>query len=309
MSATRRRPRALMLLALFVLALLPEIGYAGFDGAPLVQSDSLAAPATRATADYALGRRDALGTEVRAVFPDADGRAQTLRFLLEAGAEQESMRAFGFSTRELDALHARCADTQGCDRVALQRELLAYYHSHQLRLRQPPGQRPRLFVDIPAVVSRDSHRVRAAAEALRVLAREQHQDQEWLLRSAVSLVQVGLAYRTPRAEDHGRQTLGFYTPVKALAKGYGDCDTKSALLAAILRELGDWKLVGVRVPDHYLLGLAREPRPGEAYIEHAGERYVLIEAAGPAQRAPGEVADRTRLALARGEELRIDPLF
>lgn len=309
MSRIRRRVSVPMLLALMALALLPEVVYAGHDGVPLLHSDGLAAPATQDPADYALARSRMDRTEVRAAFPDVDGRVQTLRFLLDAHAERDSMRAFGFSTRELDQLHARCADEPGCDRASLQRELRAYYHAHQLRLRQLPGQRPRLFVDIPAVVNRDSHRVRAAADALRALAREQQRDREWLLRAAVALVQVGLAYRTPEPEELGRQTLGFYTPVKALAQGYGDCDTKSALLAAILRELGDWKLVGVRVPDHYLLGLAREPQPGEAYIEHAGERYVLIEAAGPAHRALGNVAARTRIALARGEEMRIDPLF
>lgn len=309
MSGTRRRrvaPRALIIAALL---LLPSTPQANEDRSPLLQNDSLAAPGLGTRPDYALDRRGARSTEVRAAFPDADGRVQHLQFTLDADAERESMQAFGYSSLEVDQLHARCQASAACSRASLQHELLAYYRAHQLRVRERPGQRPRLFVDIPAVVNRDTHRVKAAADALRALAQAQNQDREWLLRAAVSLVQVGLAYRTPEAQAEGRQTLGFYTPVKALTEGYGDCDTKSALLAALLRQLGDWKLVGVRVPNHYLLGLARAPRAGESFVEHDGERFVLIEAAGPAQRQPGDVADRTRLALARGEEIRIDPLF
>lgn len=309
MSGIRRRCAAPFALVLTLLTLVPATLQAGESQAPLLQSDSLAASALSVRPHYALDRQGARLTRVRAAFPDAHGQLQQLQFTVDTESARESMHAFGFSPSEVDGLHARCRAAGDCDRARFEQELLGYYHAHQLRLRQRPGHRPRLFVDIPAVVDRDTHRVRAAADALRDLAQTQNADTEWLLQAAVALVQVGLAYRTPEAESEGRKTLGFYTPAKALATGYGDCDTKSALLAAILRQLGDWKLVGVRVPDHYLLGIAREPRAGEAYIEHAGERFVLIEAAGPAHRRPGDVADRTRVALARGEELRIDPMF
>ncbi|HKY92424.1 MAG TPA: hypothetical protein VJM11_15355, partial [Nevskiaceae bacterium] len=183
-----------------------------------------------------------------------------------------------------------------------------YYQSHDLRITMRPGQRPRLFVDIPQVVRRNRDAVRPVADALRELGAQRGGDDAWLMDAAIALVQTGLEYRQPSDVENGRHTLGFYTPGRALEQGFGDCDTKSALLAAILTDLGQSGLVGVRVPGHYLLGVEREPKPGDAFVTWQGRRFVLIEAAGPAHRPPGQVSDRTRAAIDAREPMRIDPI-
>lgn len=255
----------------------------------------------------------ALGAEglyrIQADFRSHGGDPLTLNFTLEQAASRASMQAFGISADELDALRRKCISAGNCNQDEFDQRLQRYYREHKLRLRTIPGQRPRLFVDIPEVVRQNRAHVSAVAAALRQLGSERSRDAGWIFDAAVALVQGGLEYRRPSAQDGGRQTLGFYTPPRALEKGYGDCDTKSALLAAILLNLGSPRIIGVHVPDHYLLGVARAPRQGEAYLDYGGEPYVLVEAAGPAQRRPGEVAARTRLALDAGDSIRIDPMF
>ncbi len=246
---------------------------------------------------------------VTADFRGLSGDALSIRFHLEQAAARNSMQAFGVSQDELDVLRERCQATRGCNQQVFDQHLMRYYREHKLRLRSVPGQRSRLFVDIPEVVRHNRAHVLPVSAALRRLASERGHDAEDLFESAVALVQTGLAYRTPSAVESGRQTLGFYTPPRALEKGYGDCDTKSALLAAIVKNLDGPRLIGVRVPGHYLLGIARTPGDNDAYVEYRGESFVLLEAAGPAPRRPGSISEQTRTALATGQELRIDPMF
>ena len=35
-------------------------------------------------------------------------------------------------------------------------------------------------------------------------------------------------------------------------------------------------MIVVHVPKHYLVGIARVPRPGDAFIEYRGEPFVLV---------------------------------
>src|SRR3546814_6517494 len=93
---------------------------------------------------------------------------------------------------------------------------------------------------------------------------------QWTMDAAVALVQTGLVYRKPSLRENGRQILGFYPPPRALESGYGDCDTKAALLAAILQNLTDAPIIGVHVPKHYLLGI------GERSEEHTSELQSLM---------------------------------
>ncbi len=246
---------------------------------------------------------------ITAAFHSVSGSPVSLSFRMEPAVSRSSMQEFGISSAEIDGLRKACERVKGCDQTEFDVRLKRYFADHKLRLRNVPGQRSHLFVDIPEVVRHNRDHVRPVSEALRELAQAQGRDERWMFEAAVGLVQAGLAYRAPANVDSGRQTLGFYTPPRALETGYGDCDTKSALLAAILLNLGYERVIGVRIPDHYLLGIARAPRDGEAFVRYQGQTYVLIEAAGPAVRRPGDVSDRTRVALSSGENLRIDPMF
>ena len=246
---------------------------------------------------------------ITAEFKDHAGAPLRIRFDLERGASLASMKAFGYSDADILELHRQCTPSRGCPQAELERRLAQYYREHALQSRQIPGRGTRLSVDIPSVVRRSRPHVQPLAAALRQVGRERGYDADAMLATAAALVQSGLDYRTPAAVEDGRRTLGFYTPPRTLEKGYGDCDTKSALLAAVLANLGESGIIGVRVPNHYLLGVARQPREGDVHLEFRGQPYVLIEAAGPAARRPGDVARLTRTALSRGAPIRIDPIL
>lgn len=246
---------------------------------------------------------------VTASFRSFSSESLSLQFTLPQDASQASLREFGVSAQELDALMQQCMATPGCNQQEFDRRTTRYYQEHAMRLDQAIGRPAQLFVDVPQVVRRNRERVKPVATALRRLAAERGRDEEWMFNAAIALVQSGMVYRRPGAQESGRRILGFYPPPLALQRGYGDCDTKSALLAAILQNLSKTPLIGVHVPRHYLLGVAGTPRAGQAHLDYKGRSYVLVEAAGPSQRRPGEVAQATQAALTTKRELRVDPMF
>lgn len=242
-------------------------------------------------------------------FRNFDGQTVSLGFDLATAESRRSLSEFGVDDRELDALMQRCRQAMSCDQAAYDGYTTRYYRDHALRLTADPGRASRLSVDVPAVVLRNRSRVRPLTDALRQAASEQGQNSDWMIKTAMTLVQTALPYRKPAARLDGRMLLGFYPPALALERGYGDCDTKSALLAAMLLDLGERRVVGLHVPGHYLLGVDRQPLGAEAFITHQGRPFVLVEAAGPAMRALGDVSTRTLTALARNDGLRVDPMF
>lgn len=246
---------------------------------------------------------------VTARFLDFNGEAHALGFDLPMDDSRRAFEEFGYSGVELDALREHCNASPSCDQAEMTRITLNYYRDHALRVTPKPGKPIRLTVDVAQVVSRNLERVQPVAEALKRLAAERGYDRQWMMQAAIALVQSGLPYRRPPASADGRSLLGFYPPAMALQRGYGDCDTKAALLAAILMNLGDTPIVGVHVPDHYLLGIAAKPRGEEAFITHEGRTYVLVEVAGPARRQPGEISEFTQTALKKQTGVRVDPMF
>ena len=242
-------------------------------------------------------------------FRNFDGEHLNLDFTLASAASHASLQEFGVSVAELDALLDACRRHKDCDQAEFDRQTTRYYRERALRLDRRAGEMPRLSVDVARVVQRNRERVKPVAVALRRLAREQGRDTAWTVEAAMALVQNGLLYRQPETWKGERKILGFYPPPLALTSGYGDCDTKSALLAAILQNLTATPIVGVKIPQHYLLALAGTPRAEQAYIVHEGRAFVLVEAAGPAMRLPGHVAPKTMAALAKPASLRIDPMI
>jgi hypothetical protein len=274
-----------------------------------LESPSLGGATSSGASSYEAVPNGDEGYRVTTRFNGHDGKPLSLSFDLDRATAMTSMRDYGFSQQEVDALQAQCIGNRECTSETLDRAMRAYYRQHGLRVQQGPNRRMRLSVDIPHVVRRNRAAVQPMVVALRELGYEQGFDAERRVSTATALVQSGFAYRLPQDVENGRRTLGFYTPPRTMEKGYGDCDTKSALLAAVLAGLGEKDVIGVHVPGHYLLGIAREPRAGDASVEYGGRHYLLLEAAGPAPRPPGDVAKVTRAALASGQPIRIDPIF
>lgn len=246
------------------------------------------------------------GWRVSAQFLNFNQDPLTLEFDLHPDAVRDSRAEFGYSREEVDALLAGCA---GCDQAEFDRRAATFYRSRGLSVELQPNGRLKLAVDVPAVVERNKERLRLLAQALGRIAKERDYGPDQTLGAAVAFVQTALRYQLPPPTEDGRNIVGFYPPPRTLELGLGDCDSKSALLAAMLAHFSGVRMVGVHVPKHYLVGVARVPRHGDAFIEYQGEPFVLVEAAGPAWRPPGQISDATRDALRTMQGVRIDPLF
>lgn len=164
-------------------------------------------------------------------------------------------------------------------------------------------------VDMPKIVHDNASVLRPVAAAFENVATQQRYDQGDLVGAVASLVQTAMVYKIPPSEVGDRHTGGILPPASALLRGWGDCDTKSGVLASILSNWPHMRMVGVGPPGHYLIGVLRIPNKGDLFVEYQGLQYVLVEPAGPAWLPPGTVADSTQDLLAGSEGYRIEPFF
>lgn len=55
-------------------------------------------------------------------------------------------------------------------------------------------------------------------------------------------------------------------PLKILANGFGDCDTKSVLFASLMRHFRNFKDVFIELKNHVFVGVRMNSSRGELYI-------------------------------------------
>lgn len=161
-------------------------------------------------------------------------------------------------------------------------------------------------VNMPGVVAKNVAAMRPLALDLDAEARKRKYDALDTVAAAAAMLQTALFYRQPPLVMDGRNTGGVLPPVVALVKGWGDCDTKTAALGALLKNYSSARMVGIAVPGHYLIGVLGSPNKGDVFVDYEGQRYVLIEPAGPGPLAPGSVSPETA-AMLGANEFRIEP--
>jgi hypothetical protein len=254
--------------------------------------------------DYQRSEEEGGDTRIVARYVNHNRDPLSISFLLPSQAVREASAEFGWSATETTAMAQTCA----CTQEEYDRKVEDYYRSRGVAWRQTDAGR-RLHVDIPRAVERNRPRLRALAAEFDQLASARSYGPDEALGAMLAFVQSALLYQPPPDLEGDRDVLGFFPPPRALREGFGDCDTKSALLAAILTNFPGTRMIGVHVPRHYLVGIARVPRPGDAFIEYQGEPFVLIEPSGPARLPPGQIGPQTQAALATMNGIRIDPLF
>ncbi len=247
-------------------------------------------------------------TQVDTSFRSYDASTLTLSFTLDSAAVRTSMQEFGYADVEVKALLAVCTAEQ-CGQSELDRRVERYYRDHGMTPTYGAGNSLKLTVDIASVVRKNGTRIRPVAAELERVSGTRGYGADQQIAATLAFVQTALPYRQPPMSEGGRQIVGFYPPPRLLEAGWGDCDSKSALLAAIISNYQSSHMVGVHLPGHYLVGIDRVPRSGDAYIEYRGVPYVLMEASGPAMLAPGRIAETTQAALNTVSGVRIDPIF
>lgn len=249
-----------------------------------------------------------------------------ITFTIPSSELSDYRRAYGYTQADLDAIMAwqkgaldallQRAVKTGMNQEELNTEsarIQAEARTRQERLFSERGFRLKggktLIPDIPAIARRNVAAVRGVARQFSEGANHQGEGKaDQIIGSVLAMVQTSLSYENLPAIKGGRVTGGINPPVVALAEGVGDCDSKSALLAAILLNWDQVKLIGIAVPNHYLLGLLQNPAKGDLFVELEGLRYVLLEPAGPAWLPPGMIAASTMDLLASGSELRFESL-
>lgn len=94
---------------------------------------------------------------------------------------------------------------------------------------------------------------------------------------------------------------GYLPPLAIIKQNQGDCDSKSVLMASLIRSLlPDVKLVMIYLPQHALLGISLPTRSDEQTFNFDGVDYLLMEPTGPALMTLGTVAASTNSAINAG---------
>ena len=88
---------------------------------------------------------------------------------------------------------------------------------------------------------------------------------------------------------------GFAVPAELLHVNQGDCDSKATALASLLRTLAPGTATAiVLLPGHAVLAADLPPQPGDRTLQLDGERFVLMEPAGPARIPLGQISETSR---------------
>ena len=164
-------------------------------------------------------------------------------------------------------------------------------------------------VDMPQVVRSNGPLIKTLSLTFERLAAQRRYRSMDIIGAVLSFVQTAMRYRQPDPVYKGKHTGGLLPPITAVLLGWGDCDTKTAVLASVLSNWAQMRMVGISIPGHYLMAVLQIPDKGDMFVEHQGLQYVLVEPAGPAWLPPGRVAEETVNQLNAREGYRIEPFF
>lgn len=190
-----------------------------------------------------------------------------------------------------------------------QKRLRDYLESRGFRLEAGNVTR----IDMPQVVRRNAPLLKPIALVIDRVATEHRYQSMDIIGAGLSFVQTALRYRQPEDVWKGKHTGAFVPPLTSVVLGWGNCDSKSALLASILANWAQMRMIGIFMPGHpvghYVMGVLQIPDQGDVYVEYQGLKYVLTEPAGPAWLPPGRVGDETLAKLNAPEGYKIDQFF
>lgn len=164
-------------------------------------------------------------------------------------------------------------------------------------------------VDMPGLVRKNGPLIKPLSMSFDKVATAHKYKSEDIIGAALSFVQSAMYYKQPDAVYKGKHTGGVLPPITAVVMGWGDCDTKTGLLASLLSNWSQMRMVGVALPGHYLMGVLLIPEKGDLFLEYQGLQYVLVEPAGPAWMPPGQVGEETMTLLNGRDGYKIEPFY
>ena len=115
---------------------------------------------------------------------------------------------------------------------------------------------------------------------------------------------LGFVQSIPYSTLESRLTssgAGFNPPAKLLWENQGDCDSKMALTATMLRTLMPRiDMAMIYIDQHAFIGIAIPAMADELSIEYQAVNYLLAEPTGPALYKLGSLAPASELAINQG---------
>ncbi len=164
-------------------------------------------------------------------------------------------------------------------------------------------------VDVPGVVKQNKALVKPLAQVFERYASQHNYASMDIIGAVLSFAQTAIAYKNVGPIYKGKHTAGFLLPITTVVLGWGDCDTKTALVSSILSNWSQMRMIGIAVPGHYLMAVLQIPDKGDMFVEYQGLQYILLEPAGPGWFPPGRVADETVAQLNGSDGYQIYPFF
>jgi hypothetical protein len=246
-------------------------------------------------------RRKVLGDglyEVSYGFKNFDNTTMNLSFTIVEAEIEGSRKEFGWKKEEVDAVFQKAKNDAEAAELTKQ-----YFRSKGFRVIN----KTTVQADVPLLVKRNKPRTNGLALALQHEADEHGYGSDEIVGAATAMIQTAMAYGIPPDIEKGRHIGGMHPPPQALVEGWGDCDTKTAVLGSLLLNWDDLHAVGVSLPRHYLLAIERVARSGDAFVEHNGNQYVLVESAGPAWLPPGTIGEETQQLMDALDGIPIQP--
>ena len=164
-------------------------------------------------------------------------------------------------------------------------------------------------VDVPSVVKQNGPLVKPIAQVFERFADKHGYQSIEIIGAVLSFAQTAIHYKDVADVYKDKHTAGFLLPITTVALGWGDCDTKTSLVASLLSNWAQMRMVGIAVPGHYLMAVLQLADKGEMFIEYDGLQYVLLEPAGPGWFPPGHVAEETVAQLNGSDGYQVYPFF
>jgi len=190
--------------------------------------------------------------------------------------------AIGVSGRDRAAMRQAMRDTQAAADEALDAWMADNGWTRHKR---------KLLPDHAGLVEDYSDDVRPVAEALsQGLDLTDDADRRAFADRTLSMVQ-GIPYEKRK----GGGDKGYRRPLAVLAKNRGDCDSKTVLYLAILRAaMPRLDAAVVYIPRHTFGAVGLPAESGEVCVRVDGEKLVMVEPVGPAQRELGDGGRRSK---------------
>lgn len=159
--------------------------------------------------------------------------------------------------------------------------------------------RPGLKPDHVRIIEESGAELGDVAEALLTAAGGEQSEPRLVVEWLLAFVQ-DIPYNALQS-DGGNRGTGYLLPRQVLVQNRGDCDSKVALLAALIQYLHpEIPQRLLFVPNHALLAIALPAQQGDEQLQIEGYNYLLLEPTGPAELPLGQIADSSRFHIRSG---------